>query len=284
MLLVSGCAEKKEIPATVISEEERNEIIAKMKEYTFETVSQEYIDAMEKLQEENPNATPVRYDKGLDIILVESSFDYVQKRVLNPTLDARPSYEAVYWNSNNNAYYLVTNKYTFCDPISVSDTNFVYSIDETKQHEPVFYSDYKEIFPNTKASLLYLGSISPLERVYLDPVNQLYYMKLLVFWDTTIYEEMTYTNDGCYNHPYQKITNTTPLIYPAILTNVCTNTYHGHQKLETPSIREIIKLRYTNKNKQEFTIHWKGFSGDLTFYMPELYDSSDNQRIVIVNE
>ena len=45
----------------------------------------------------------------------------------------------------------------------------------------------KEIFTNTGSPLLYIGSISPLERVYLDPTNQEYYIKQLMPYDTTRY-------------------------------------------------------------------------------------------------
>ncbi|MGL4389139.1 MAG: hypothetical protein ACRCTJ_07090, partial [Brevinema sp.] len=192
---------------------------------------------------------------------------YILKRYLE-----KATYEAVYWDSNNNAYYLVTNKRTFCHPIT--NTNFVYALNNPNQIEPVFYSNYQEIFTNTGAPLLYIGDLSsPLERVYLDPTNQVYYIKQLTFWDTSIYEEMTYTNDGEYNHPYKMITNTTPPIYPAEISNV---TKYTDGTIDISTYRT-----YTNKHKQEFSIPAKGIFGDDTFYMPILYYNDGD--LIIVN-
>lgn len=183
-----------------------------------------------------PTPIELSYDNSLDIMLVESSF----RSAYNCAEMSCLYNDAIYWNSNDNIYYAVTNTELFWNPIPVTNTNtnFIYSIDTNKQIEPVFYPDYQEIFTNTGAPILYIGDLSsPLERVYLDPTNQVYYIKQLESFDTSIYK--TYDNN-------QVITQSTLPVYPAMFTNMYTN--------RSGEIEIIPYLNYTNDNKQLFII------------------------------
>ncbi|MGL4561536.1 MAG: hypothetical protein ACRCV0_04525, partial [Brevinema sp.] len=133
-----------------------------------------------KVNETTPEPILVSYDKGLDLILVETSFENTIYRILDNGEESL-DYEAIYWDSNNNQYYTIENDITLIYPIPTTNTNFIYNLDESNQLEPVFDESLREIFPDTKAPLLYIGSISPLERLYLDPTNQQYYIKKLQF-------------------------------------------------------------------------------------------------------
>ena len=208
-------------------------------------------------------------------MLVESSFNSVLSDLLGG-VGKLGFYNVVYWDSNNNTYYTVTNKFLFDRPIPVTNTNFVYALNNPNQIEPVFYPDYQEIFPDTKAPLLYIGDLSsPLERVYLDPTNQVYYIKKLDSFDTSVYEEMTYTNDGEYNHLYKLVTNNTPPIYPAMFTNI--RTY------DDGKTRIIPYLKYTNENNQVFgSLNYNTEPPYAINYPPILYYSSDD--LIVVNK
>ncbi|MGL5955258.1 MAG: hypothetical protein ACRC0X_01430, partial [Brevinema sp.] len=177
----------------------------------------------------------VSYDKGLDLMLVDTSFIGVQQNTAAEVYH----YQAIYWDSNDNIYYNVTNTRLFGYPIIVSNTNFLYTIDEEKQYEPVFDSSLKEIFPDTQASLLYLGSVTPLERVYLDPTNQVYYIKKLTFFDTSFY--ISYEKGS-------RITNINPSpVYPIIISNISTS--YDYDRQVTNSIL-VLNTYFTNIDNQ----------------------------------
>ena len=181
-----------------------------------------------------PEIIKLSYDKGLDLMLVFTRFeiwDYdVSELRKDPTVfdndgEAHGFYEATYWDTNAQTYYVVTNIY---DWSPITNQSFEYTIDEQKQYEAVFYPMMKEVFAETKAPLLYIGSISPLERVYLDPTNQEYYIKYLEPFDTSIY---TFYEESV------KLTNTNTLpIFPfykpsifinqegSVITNLSYNT------------------------------------------------------------
>ncbi|MGL4677612.1 MAG: hypothetical protein ACRCWI_08125 [Brevinema sp.] len=164
----------------------------------------------------------VSYDKGLDLILVDIT-----------------SFEAAYWDSNNNIYYISTqNTY-----IPVSKNNFLYTVDNDKQKEPTLYPDIPELFSDTVPLLPYLGSISPLERVYLDPIKQRYHIKTLTSVNTSIYTE--YIGSKGY------ITNINPSpIYPITITN-----YYYHECSNgVYSDRDVIQTAFTNTNDQMFRL------------------------------
>ena len=263
-LVVTKCTDKKQITEPIVAEP---------KYEIRKNVAMPTTIEWSSYDESKPH-TKLSYSNNLDIMLVESSFNSVLSDLLGG-IGPLGFYNAVYWDSNNNTYYAVTNKFLFDRPIPVTNTNFVYALNNPNQIEPVFYPDYQEIFPDTKAPLLYIGDLSsPFERVYLDPTNQVYYIKHIVTLDTSIYEEMTYTNDGEYNHPYKEITNQTSPVYPAEISNITEYT-DGTTSVST-------YRTYTNKNKQEFSLFFLNMDGEETFYTPILYHSSDD--LIIINE
>ncbi len=174
---------------------------------------------VEPIIAEVPKPEPIKlsYDKGLDLMLVDTSFNSTISCILR-NADEGLEYYAVYWDTNHDSYYIVSNDIVLLYPIPVTNTNFVYTVDESKQIEPVFDSSLLEIFPDTKAPLLYIGSVSPLERVYLDPTNQQYYIKYLTFFDTSTYRS--------YDKESNEVTNSNSSpVYPIIRSNRVLNTY-----------------------------------------------------------
>ncbi len=155
----------------------------------------------------SPKITKLSYENDLDLMLVSTSFEDTWDNILDKREEGL-GYYAIYWDSYNNLYYTVTNDIVLLYPIPVTNTNFVYTIDKTKQFEPIFHLAMKEVFTNTGAPLLYIGSLSPLERVYLDPTNQVYYIKYLAPWDNSIYT---------ISYGEKEVTNTRTLpIYPYV--------------------------------------------------------------------
>ena len=180
---------------------------------------------------EVPKPEPIKlsYENDLDLMLVDTRFEIwdweLSELRKDPTVfdddgESHGSYDVTYWDTNTHTYYVTTNDVDGLDPIT--NIQFEYTIDEQKQYEAVFHPSMKEIFRDTKAPLLYIGSISPLERVYLDPTNQVYYIKRLTHFDTS-----TYT---IYEYP-ATITNTNSLpIFPFYDTNVSYNTRYTNSQ------------------------------------------------------
>ncbi|MGL4562827.1 MAG: hypothetical protein ACRCVW_03120 [Brevinema sp.] len=201
---------------------------------------------MDKLQAQNPDATVARYDKELDLMLVETSFKDTLLRILD-NRDEGLDYEAIYWDSNNNTYYFVSNSITMLYPIPSTNTNFIYTIDQEKQHEPIFDSSLKEIFPDTKTPLLYIGSISPLERVYLDPTNQNDYIKKLQFFDTSFH--ISYDDN---DKPLTNIIDSP--VYPIIFSNAIYYTDSNKQ------IFSALNNRMMACDKNDFRLHYSRYN------------------------
>ena len=250
-LVVTKCTDKKQITEPIVAEP---------KYEIRKNVAMPTTIEWSSYDESKPH-TKLSYSNNLDIMLVESSFNSVLSDLLGG-IGPLGFYNAVYWDSNNNTYYAVTNKFLFDRPIPVTNTNFVYALNNPNQIEPIFYPDYQEIFPDTKAPLLYIGDLSsPFERVYLDPTNQVYYIKHIVTLDTSIYESQPYSDDSIYQ------TNTTPPIYPAVFSNITT---HANGFIELLG----SGVTYTNENKREFTIYFLNIVGEETYY-PAIPYSSD---------
>ena len=102
----------------------------------------------------------------------------------------------------------------------------------------------KEVFTNTGAPFLYIGSISPLERVYLDPTNQEYYIKRLAPWDTSIYTVYV-AEDTCTTN-----TNTIP-VFPFYKSSIYTN-YHEASESYITSTNDNPNIKYTNSDGDKF--------------------------------
>ena len=190
-----------------------------------------------------PEPIKLSYDKGLDLMLVDTSFNSTISCILR-NADEGLEYYAVYWDTNHDSYYITSNDIVLLYPIPVTNTNFVYTVDESKQIEPVFDSSLLEIFPDTKAPLLYIGSVSPLERVYLDPTNQVYYIKYLTFFDTSTYRSHDKENSEVTN------SNSSP-VYPIIMSNI-NNRYDNNDILTNQEL--ILNTYFTNTNNQFFSI------------------------------
>ncbi|MGL5955555.1 MAG: hypothetical protein ACRC0X_02970 [Brevinema sp.] len=240
LLIISGCTEKK---AQAVEKPIPEPVkVAPMKIYNNANLNPIFA----KLSISNVNLSlpiEVSYDKGLDLMLVDTDFRWIISRIL-ANRDEGLAYSAIYWDKNNNRYYTIYNDIALLYPIAVSNINFVYTIDETKQYEPVFDSSLKEIFPDTQASLLYLGSISPLERLYLDPTNQVYYIKKLTFFDTSFY--ISYDNAD--NEQTNLISSP---VYPIIISNISTS--YDYDRQVTNSIL-VLNTYFTNTNHQIFWI------------------------------
>ena len=162
LLLTMSCTDKKQTPEPIV---------------------------LEPIIEEVIELGPIKlsYDKGLDLMLIDTVFTYWNTWYLEffqkPDDNPAQGYWATYWDTNTHTFYGVTNIYEFIS----TNSNFMYTIDKSKQSEALFHPSMKEVFTNTGSSLLYIGSVSPLERVYLDPTNQVYYIKQLMPYDTTRY-------------------------------------------------------------------------------------------------
>ena len=210
----------------------------------------------EPIVAEAPKPDPIKisYDKGLDLMLVYTRFKMWDEEVSelrkDPTVfdnygEAHGYYQATYWDTNTHTYYIITDCYDWYHGSPITNQSFEYTIDEQKQHETVFYPTMKEIFAETKAPLLYIGSISPLERVYLDPTNQEYYIKYLEPFDTsiyTVYEESENYEDSV------KFTNTNSLpIFPFYKPDIFTN-----QEGSVITNDKIPITSYTNSDGDKF--------------------------------
>ena len=134
-----------------------------------------------------PEIIKLSYENDLDLMLIDTMFTdwntWKLEHFQSSSDDGAQQYWATYWDTNTHTFYGVTNYFS---PISNIQFEYI-SNNKKKQQEAVFYPTMKEIFTNTGAPLLYIGSISPLERVYLDPTNRVYYIKQLMPYDTTRY-------------------------------------------------------------------------------------------------
>ena len=198
----------------------------------------------------SPKITKLSYENDLDLMLVDTTFQQWYTGLLNENHqsdDRLAGYYAMYWDTNTQTYYGVFNNNSWYGEGYITNQQFEYTIDKTKQYEAVFHPSMKEVFTNTRASLLYIGSISPLERVYLDPTNQEYYIKSLAPWDTSIYT--VYVTEDTYN------TNTLPIFpyYDLNFSNIETN---YNQETDTDIIstnNDTPDIFYTNSDGDKFS-------------------------------
>ncbi|MGL5721736.1 MAG: hypothetical protein ACRCY4_04985 [Brevinema sp.] len=118
------------------------------------------------------------YENGLDIVLVESSLSSTLfKRFKEPVeLD----YFAIYWDQKNHHYYHAS--------LEKYPRQIVYTLDSNLQQEPLLIEEFKE-FIGEDAPLLYVGSTSPLKRIYINPRDKSIYLKKLTPLDDTLYAD-----------------------------------------------------------------------------------------------
>ena len=195
-----------------------------------------------------PEITKLSYDKGLDLMLVNTYFQSWLGEVLDTQQNGRVvGYHAMYWDTNTQTYYGVTNNYDWYHGAPITNMQFEYvSNNKKKQQEDVFYPTMKEIFTNTGAPFLYIGSISPLERVYLDPTNQEYYIKYLAPWDTSIYT-VDVTEDTCTTN-----TNTLP-IFPFYKPSIYTDYREASESYIISTNDKEPFIYYTNSDGDKFS-------------------------------
>ncbi|MGL4561703.1 MAG: hypothetical protein ACRCV0_05400 [Brevinema sp.] len=208
ILLISACAEKQTSSdsdaGNMIIENNTNALetdnIINTEEATTLFVSQEYIDKMDQLERENPNSLIARYDKGLDLILVDKS---------------------IYWDKKSHHYYYASIQ---------KDTNkLIYSQDSNFQQEPIIVEQYKEFIIND-IPLLYIGSISSLERVYINTNDNSTYLKRL-----TLIDDLFYLTDEQTPKTNQNINQVFPVVFILSSHDNC---------IDNP----VATILYTNEN------------------------------------
>ena len=254
VLLTMSCTDKKQIAEPIVVEPIIVEVIEPEILFTNTIVNSD-VDTTD------PSYTPPKiiklsYDKGLDLMLVDTSFKQWHGEVIGyetATQEEKGNwgryygYYAMYWDTNTQTYYGVTNNYDWYHGAPITNIQFEYiSNNKKKQQEAVFYPTMKEVFTNTGAPFLYIGSISPLERVYLDPTNQEYYIKYLAPWDTS-----TYTFDISEDE-YITITNNLP-IFPFYEPSI--SVYYS-QEIETDVFitnDDNPNIKYTNSDGDKFS-------------------------------
>ncbi|MGL5956342.1 MAG: hypothetical protein ACRC0X_07045 [Brevinema sp.] len=128
------------------------------------------------------------YDKGLDLVLLNSTYVVWHTYQLYSQQDKNMAinYSAKYWDKKNNQYYTTD--------VIYKTNNILYNIDNSQVYERLLDKELKEVYYTTSNNLpyglgesnhrsgefKYVGSITPLERVYIDVSNKnIQYIKVL---------------------------------------------------------------------------------------------------------
>lgn len=126
-----------------------------------------------------PEPIKLSYDNDLDLILIDTdggkniTYQFLPKKDENYR-----EYQAIYWDQRTlNYYHASIEKYT---------NKILYALDSNQQQESLLIENYKEFVIND-IPLLYAGSISPLERVYINPEDNSSYLKTLTLLDDSFY-------------------------------------------------------------------------------------------------
>ena len=110
------------------------------------------------------------YDIGSDLVLLQTAHSWFETKDYDPDLFPPPQgYHAVYWNPKTNEYYYATGDEKFGN-LSITN-NLSYEIDPAKQETNYIDTELEYIE--------YAGSISPLERLYIDKKDGTQYIKIL---------------------------------------------------------------------------------------------------------
>ena len=116
------------------------------------------------------HALDASYDIGSDLVLLNTSEGWYSDKDIDPKDGRVPwGYHAVYWNPKTNEYYYATGDEEFGN-LSITN-NLSYEIDPAKQETN--YTDTELEY------IEYAGSISPLERLYIDKKDGTQYIKIL---------------------------------------------------------------------------------------------------------
>ena len=248
ILFITSCTDKKQTAEPIVIEPIIEEVIEPEILFTNTIVNSD-VDTTDPSYTP-PKITKLSYDKGLDLMLVDTYFQSWQDEVLDTQQNGRVvGYYAMYWDTNTQTYYGVTNNYDWYHGAPITNMQFEYvSNNKKKQQEDVFYPTMKEVFTNTGAPFLYIGSISPLERVYLDPTNQEYYIKYLAPWDTSIYTVYV-TEDTCTTN-----TNNLPIfpVYDPNFSNTHTNYHEASDSYIINTYNDTPDIFYTNTDGDRF--------------------------------
>ncbi|MGL5955362.1 MAG: hypothetical protein ACRC0X_01965, partial [Brevinema sp.] len=128
LLIISGCAEKK---------------AQAVEEPILEPVK---VDPITNIVE----TIEVSYDKGLDLILVDTGGgNNISSHFLSRKDKNYREYQAIYWDQKNHINYHAA--------IELYTNHLLYTLDSNLQYEPVIIKEYQE-FVFTDTPLLYIGS------------------------------------------------------------------------------------------------------------------------------
>ncbi|MGL4561481.1 MAG: hypothetical protein ACRCV0_04245, partial [Brevinema sp.] len=162
------------------------------------------------------------YNKGLDLMLVQHNFENWYGDMLDDlcgiydnNYESPSSYRALYWDNNKNIYYGVkkfieTNyiKYNLSNIKPEKRLNNVasekFTLQQVLEKQNWHSNNQYGIFSNnninnekskaTPAEFIYVGSLSELERVYLDIGNNIQYIKQLFVVSNLYFDDRDYTN------------------------------------------------------------------------------------------
>lgn len=173
LLLLGACAEK-QTTSVPSAQNQTNELELNEMSHTdipnlsLASVSQEYIDNIEQLEQENPDALIARYDKGLNLKILRSGEIRWYRFRLNPDYDVAEGVNgSLYYDEMSNNFY--TGRWG--EEIS----NILYLVDPDHQEQ---YPSGKEKDPDDEKAL-YVGSLDPLQRIYYHPeFKKLYVIRL----------------------------------------------------------------------------------------------------------
>ena len=116
------------------------------------------------------HALDASYDIGSDLVLLNTSEGWYSDKDIDPKDGRDPwGYHAVYWNPKTNEYYYATGDTPY-NNLRITN-NLSYEIDPAKQETN--YTDTELEY------IEYAGSISPLERLYIDKKDGTQYIKIL---------------------------------------------------------------------------------------------------------
>ncbi|MGL4562008.1 MAG: hypothetical protein ACRCV0_06965 [Brevinema sp.] len=205
LFLLGACAEKRQNLPQAKSEPSAESIESQM---------QLTNDSLENNEVTNTYPLIASYDKGLDLIKISGS-KTDQERYDSMYFMIPDIYYSGYWDSKENKYYKAIS--------SISSSNISYDfIDPERQFEKLLDDKAVEYDSN----YIYIGSIDPTNRVYIDSENpNIQIIKTLYLYSNQIYEAVSYPNK------YREVTNSVN-VYPIAVTGKDKRTYLTNEKNE----------------------------------------------------
>lgn len=217
LLLLGACAEK---PASSVpsAQDQPNETQANDPEpdemshtdtpnLSLASVSQEYIDNIEQLERDNPDARIAQYDKGLNLKLLRNGEIRWYRFRLNPEYDVAEGVNgSLYYDEVSNNFY--TGRWG--EEIS----NILYLVDPDHQEH---YLSGEEKIDDEKA--LYVGSLDPLQRIYYHPEFKKLYVMRLSLTNPQSYVSREKREENGETHIIAVTNKLTSPVYPVIKLN-----------------------------------------------------------------